>query len=96
MQVILYGRGQYVGWLLCRCQQSRDAGFTLGTAARVSACQVVKPFAGMRIQEQKALGLLLQRADQGQQGDVLVHVGEVAGVKAVAILHVGDLAVQAS
>ncbi len=49
--------------------------------------QVVQPFAGVRVQEQEALGLPAQRLDQLQQRDVLMHIREIARVEAVAVLH---------
>ena len=42
----------------------------------------------MRVEEVEALVLLLQRLDELQQGDVLVDIGEIAGVEDVAVLHV--------
>ena len=48
---------------------------------------VVGTAAGMGLQVQEALVLLLQRREQGEQRHVLVHVREIAGVEAVAVLH---------
>jgi hypothetical protein len=51
------------------------------------AAQIVEAAAGMGFEIQESLVLALQGPDQGQQRDVLVHIGEIAGMKTVAIFH---------
>ncbi len=67
--------------------QRADAEPRLGALVRVGAVQVVESAAGVRLEIEKALVLALQRGDQRQQRDVLVHVGEIAGMKTVAVFH---------
>src|SRR5690606_26282760 len=67
--------------------QSADAGSTFPALAGIAAAEVIETLTGMRIQVQESLRLLLQALDQLQQRDVLVHVGEVAGMERVAVLH---------
>src|SRR5437016_13304068 len=64
-------------------REASDAGGRLERRAR----QVVAAAAGVRVEVQEPLVLLLQRRQQPEQRHVLVHVREVAGVEAVAVLH---------
>src|SRR2546430_10853736 len=66
--------------------EAREAPDALGRLER-RARQVVAAAAGVGIEVQEPLVLLLQRREQLQQRHVLVHVREVAGVEAVAVLH---------
>src|SRR5665213_2033070 len=53
----------------------------------VRACQVVAAGTGVRIEIEEALVLALQCPQQRAQRHMLVHVGEISSVKAVAIFH---------
>src|SRR4029077_19835569 len=64
-------------------RETPDAGGRLERRAR----QVVAAAAGVGVEVQEPLVLLLQRRQQSEQRHVLVHVREVAGVEAVAVLH---------
>src|SRR6266478_4646400 len=64
-------------------REAPDAGGRLERRAR----QVVAAAAGVRVEVQEPLVLLLQRRQQPEQRHVLVHIREVAGVEAVAVLH---------
>src|SRR5258705_3146603 len=63
-------------------REAPDAGSRLERRAR----QVVAAAAGVGVEVQEPLVLLLQRREQPEQRHVLVHVREVAGVEAVAVL----------
>src|SRR6478735_12791877 len=70
-----------------RLLQPGEAGHALRAVAGVRAVQVVEPLAGMGVEVQEALGLLLQGADELHKGDVLMHVREVSRVESVFVLH---------
>jgi hypothetical protein len=69
--------------LRVRLPEASDARGRLGRRTR----QVVTAAPRVGVEVQKALVLLLQRAKQCEQHHVLVHVREVAGVEAMAVLH---------
>ena len=68
-------------------EQARDARLPLGRMFAVAGMQVVVAAARVRVDEQQALVLARQRAQDFEQQDVLVDVGEIAGVILMAVLH---------
>ena len=68
-------------------QQLRGARLPLGRMLAIARMQVVVAAARVRVDEQQALVLARERAQDFEQQHVLVDVGEVAGVILVAIFH---------
>ena len=68
-------------------EQARGACLPFGRMLGVAGMQVILAAAGMGVDEQQALVLARQRTQDFQQQDVLVDVGEVAGMILVTILH---------
>ncbi len=73
---------QLLGGVL-RCGEPADAGGCFLGGIR----QIVQAAARVRLHVGEALVLSLQRRQQSQQSDMLVHVGEITGVKTVSVLH---------
>jgi hypothetical protein len=75
----------------CRAQRSAcelaDAAAPFVTASRIGRLQVVAPAPCVRIQKEQRRRLALQPFEQRDQREMLVDIGEVAGVKGVAIVH---------
>ena len=69
------------------CTQRLDTVTRLGTLLGLGAAQIVEAAASVSFKIQETLVFTLQRADQGQQGDVFVHIGEITGMKTVTIFH---------
>jgi len=63
-----------------------ESSHTRGTLSR-GRRHVIHAAPGVRVEVEKPLVLALQRRQQREQRDVLVHVSEIAGVIGVAILH---------
>ena len=83
-----------LGLLLRRPQidHPADAAFAFASALGLAGFQQITAAPGMRVQQQKTLVLALHGDDQAQQGDVFEHVGKVASVKAVSVIHGGSIA----
>src|SRR5690606_19072514 len=65
--------------------ESLDAACRFAGRLPCTAREVVRTASGVRLEIQEALFLTLQSREQRQQRDVLVHVREVPGVKAVTV-----------
>ena len=65
----------------------RDAPFGLAGAQRGLGVELVQAAPGVRVEREAGRGLGAQGLAQRQQGDVLEHVGVVAGVEGVAVVH---------
>ena len=75
--------------------QRRHPVSGLGAAVGVGAIQVIAAGTSMRVEIKETLVLALHGPQQCAQRHVLVNVGEVSGMKAMAILHREILAIGA-
>jgi hypothetical protein len=57
------------------------------TARRVAGKQIVAASAGVSIKHAESRGLLAQICEYRRQNRVLMNVGEITGVKRVAVIH---------
>src|ERR1700740_882554 len=65
------------------CREASDAGGSFRRGTR----EIVTAAAGMGVEVEETLVLSLQGREQREERHVLVHVGEVAGVEAMSVLH---------
>jgi hypothetical protein len=70
-----------------RLQNPRDPGEPLAAAARLVACEIVEAGTCMGVDHAEGGGLLLQMKQDAREHDVLDDIGEVAGVKGMAVVH---------
>ena len=68
-------------------EQPPDAALPLIGLARLDPVQIIAADAGMRVYDAKGLVLALQIKDNSRQYDVFDHIGEIAGMIGVAIVH---------
>src|SRR6187399_672531 len=70
-----------------RRQQFCDARLPFGRVLRVARMQIVVAAPSVRVDEQQTLVLACECTQDFEQQNVLVHVGKIAGVILVAVLH---------
>ena len=73
--------------LRARLQETRDAVAPFRRAPRRLAVEIVAPGAGVGVDEAQRRFLAHEQHEEARQHDVLEHVGEIAGVESVAVVH---------
>ena len=72
---------------VARAGQAGDAALGFARAQRRVGIELVQAAAGVRVQREAGRGLGAQGLAQREQRDVLEHVGVVAGMEGVAVVH---------
>jgi len=67
--------------------EATDAGAPFAGAARIRTSEIVEAGAGMRVDHPERLRLLTQMNQDAREHGVFDHIGEIAGMECVTIVH---------